>query len=114
MRRIDPLLTKRVSRAGAFVLLGAVIFISAIQFHREKPMPLLPPSSTSPMAAAADKTNEALDATLERCRAIVRPEDVDDACRAAWAEVRCRFFAPDETNEAQDAKGVADTNEVRP
>ncbi len=108
MRRVDPILIRRVGRAGAFALLGAVILISAILFHRERPTPVLPPLSASPQAVAADK---ALDATLERCRAIARPQDVDDACRAAWAEMRRRFFAP---HDAQDANGAANANEVRP
>ncbi len=108
MRRVDPILIRRAGRASAFALLGAVILISAVQFHREKPTPVLPTLSATPPAAQADK---ALDATLERCRAIARPEDVDDACRAAWAEIRRRFFAPHDT---QDANGAADANEVRP
>jgi conjugative transfer region protein TrbK len=42
-----------------------------------------------------------LGAELERCRKIARPDDVDDACRAAWAEIRRRFFAPDPAGEVR-------------
>ncbi len=108
MRCIDIRLIGRVGRAGAFALLGAAILISAIRFHQEKPTPVLPPLSVPPPVAQADTS---LDATLERCRAIAQPEDVDAACRAAWAEVRRRFFAPHEADNAHDVQG---TNEMRP
>jgi len=93
MRRIDAALIRRAGRAGAFALLGAVILAAAIQFHHDTPQPEL-------LAPVVQK-DDSLDATLERCRAIARPEDVDAACRAAWAEVRRRFFAPHDANEVQ-------------
>ena len=93
MRRIDVVVIRRAGRAGAFAVLGAVILASAIRFHHDKPKP-------PPPTPEAGQDN-ALDATLERCRAITPPENVDAACRAAWAEVRRRFFAPYDTNEVR-------------
>ncbi len=90
--RVDTALVKRAGHAAAFVILGPVILVAAIRTQREAPKP--PPD---PVARQADP----LDSELNRCRAITRPEDVDDACRAAWAEVRRRFFAPHEAGEAR-------------
>ncbi|WP_158915825.1 putative entry exclusion protein TrbK-alt [Caulobacter sp. S45] len=86
MRR-RPILRTRLTRAGGFALVGAAMFglavlIAAVRLrdHRSTPMP--PPSSIG----------FPLQAQLDRCRRIDRLEDVDDACRAAWTELRRRFF----------------------
>ncbi|HWB50370.1 MAG TPA: putative entry exclusion protein TrbK-alt [Stellaceae bacterium] len=84
--RVDAALLKRIMRAGAFVLLGVAILTTAMSVNTRR-------KETTPPAAPTRATDP-LDAELARCRAIVRPEDVDDACRAAWAERRRRFFAP--------------------
>jgi conjugative transfer region protein TrbK len=84
--RVDAALVKRVTRAGAVAVLGIAILATAVNINTSRRM-------ASPPAPAAAVANP-LDAELARCRAIAHPEDVDDACRAAWAEVRRRFFAP--------------------
>ena len=84
--RADPILLKRIGRATAFALVGAAIVATAISLRGHAPVV----SISAPAAHLADP----LDAELVRCREIARPEDVDDACRAAWAELRRRFFAP--------------------
>ncbi len=84
--RIDAAQVKRITRAGAIAMLGIAILAAAIT------MSARPKSPSQP--AAQVKSADPLDAELARCRAILRPEDVDDACRAAWAEVRRRYFAP--------------------
>jgi conjugative transfer region protein TrbK len=93
MRRIGAVLIRRAARAGAFALLGAVILAVAIQFHHDTAKP--------DVSAPVGQKDDSLDATLERCRAIARPEDVDAVCLAAWAEVRRRFFAPHDASEVQ-------------
>jgi conjugative transfer region protein TrbK len=90
--RVDTALIKRAGRTTAFVILGTAILVAAIRAQREAPKP--PPE---PVAWQVDP----LDPELNRCRAITRSEDVDGACRAAWAEVRRRFFAPHEASETQ-------------
>jgi len=91
--RLDPLLLKRIGRAAAFALVGAAILATGIRMGGHTP----PPQRPAPAAPVADP----LDAELARCRDIARPEDVDDACRAAWAKVRRRFFAPHDPNEVR-------------
>ena len=83
--RIDAAQVKRITRAGAVALLGIAILAAAITMNA-RPKSVQQPA---PQIQSADP----LDAELARCRAILRPEDVDDSCRAAWAEVRRRFFA---------------------
>ena len=91
--RVDAVLLKRIGRATAFALLGVTILATAISVRsRER---------AAPLPAQAAPTADPLDAELARCRAIARPEDVDDEYRAAWAEVRRRFFAPHEANEVR-------------
>ena len=90
--RADPILVKRITRATAFALAGVAIVVAAVRIDRSEPTP-----SPRPVAPVVDP----LGAELERCRKIARPEDVDDACRAAWAEIRRRFFAPDPAGEAR-------------
>ncbi len=84
--RADPIFRKRIGRAVAFALVGAVLLATVIHMGNRAPVTPIP----APTAHIADP----LDAELARCREIARPEDVDDACRAAWAEMRRRFFAP--------------------
>lgn len=91
--RIDAVLLKRIGRAAAFTLLGAAILAAAISIR--------PRERIAPLPAQAAPTTDPLDAELARCRTIARPEDVDDACRTAWAEVRRRFFAPHAANEVR-------------
>jgi len=91
--RADPVLLKRIGRAAAFALVGAAILAAGISLHRAP--------SPAPATAPAMQSADPLDAELARCRDIVRPEDVDDACRNAWAEVRRRFFAPHDTKEVK-------------
>ncbi len=91
--RVDAALIKRTGRAAGLVFLGAAILVAAIRIHREPPTPQ-PPVPVVPQA-------DPLDVELNRCRAISRPEDVDDACRAAWAERRRHFFAPQGAGEVQ-------------
>jgi conjugative transfer region protein TrbK len=91
--RIDAALVKRIGRATAITLLGAAILAAAISVRPRERM--------APIPAQAAPAADPLDAELARCRAIARPEDVDDACRAAWAELRRRFFAPHDASEVR-------------
>ncbi len=84
--RPDPILLKQIGRVVAFVLAGAAILATAINMSGRAPV--------TPMPASTGHLADPLDAELVRCREITRPDDVDDACRAAWAELRRRFFAP--------------------
>jgi len=89
--RADPTLMKRLGRMIAFALVGAALAAAAARLdNREAAIPPTP----------AAQVVGPLDAELERCRKIPRPEDVDDACRTAWAELRRRFFTPDPAAEA--------------
>ncbi|MEJ1978629.1 MAG: putative entry exclusion protein TrbK-alt [Acetobacteraceae bacterium] len=90
--RVDAALIKRTGRAAGFVVLGAAILVAAIRVHRE--------SSPPPPESVVQQTDP-LDTELNRCRAITRPQDVDNACRAAWAERRRRFFAPHDAGEVR-------------
>ena len=90
--RADSTLVKRMGRVIAFALIGAAIAATAARINdREAAVP------PTPAAQVVDP----LGAELERCRKIARPEDVDDACRIVWAEVRQRFFTPDHAGEAR-------------
>ncbi len=84
--RTDPILLKRIGRTVAFALAGMAILAAAIGMSGRAPV--------TPIPAPTAHTADPLDAELVRCREIAKPEDVDDACRAAWAELRRRFFAP--------------------
>ncbi len=84
--RPDSILLKRIGRAVAFALVGAAIVATAVSMSGRTPV--------TPMPASTAHLTDPLDAELVRCREITRPDDVDDACRAAWAELRRRFFAP--------------------
>ena len=90
--RADPIHVKRVTRATAFAVAGVAIVVVAVRMDRREPA-----LSPRPVAPVVDP----LGAELERCRKIARPEDVDDACRAAWAEIRRRFFAPAPAGETR-------------
>jgi conjugative transfer region protein TrbK len=90
--RADPTLVKRVGRVIAFALIGAAIAATAARVNDQEAA--IPPT---PAAQVVDP----LGAELERCRKIARPEDVDDACRIVWAEVRQHFFTPDHAGEAR-------------
>jgi len=90
--RADPALVKRMARVIAFALLGAALAATAARIDdREADVP------PTPTPRAVDP----LDAELERCRKIARPEDVDEACRIVWAKVRQRFFTPDPAGETR-------------
>ena len=81
--RPSPALLKRLGQAGGFVLLGGAVAALGVRIDLAAP--------TAPRHALTAEAKP-LEAELARCRRIDRPEDVDAACRAAWAELRRRFF----------------------
>ena len=88
--RADPALLKRLAQMVAVMLIGAAIAVTTAGLDRRVVV-----------APASEASADPLAAELERCRRIVRPEEVDDACRVAWAETRRRFFAPDPSREVR-------------
>ena len=90
--RVGPIPLKRIGRAVACALVGAVLIATAMRIDRREPtVAAVPPAQTA----------DPLSTELERCRNISKLEDVDDSCRAAWAEARRRFFSPHEPSEAR-------------
>ena len=84
--RINAAQVKRITRIAAIVVLGVAILAAAVTMNAR-------PKSVQQPSAQVQNTDP-LDAELARCRAMLHPEDIDESCRAAWAEVRRRFFAP--------------------
>jgi len=91
--RVDAALLRRSTRTGAFALLGVAILATAVSINIGR--------RAAPQPAPAARVVDPLNAELARCRTIAPPKEVDDACRAAWAEVRRRFFAPHDANEVR-------------
>ena len=89
--RPGPILPHRIGRAAAFIVLGVAIVAATVRFDRHRQA--APPAQVHTLSS--------LDAELTRCRTIKNPEDVDPACRAAWAEIRQHFFAPDDAGRVQ-------------
>ena len=73
-------------RAVAVIALIAAALATAVQFDRE---------SATERSADTPPTDDPLRVELESCRTMT-PEDLatDNACQAAWAENRRRFFTP--------------------
>jgi conjugative transfer region protein TrbK len=78
MRR-DP---RILARAGAVLVLLAVVVAAVIAFSRQNPVPAT--SSTDPLVTV---NNE-----LERCQALGTAAGDDPACQAAWKQAREHFF----------------------
>ena len=87
MTRIDSAL---LVRFGALAFAVLAIVLAAVQLDRETGRD---GSAVHGVAVAPDEDAvDPLAAELARCRALTAPEQVDEACRRAWAERRARFF----------------------
>jgi len=74
-----------IGRAAGFALVAAAIVAAALRFHhddqRERGLPLAPAATSDPLSTE-----------LLRCQVLATQAKDDDACEAAWAESRRRFF----------------------
>jgi conjugative transfer region protein TrbK len=72
-----------MSRATGFALVGVAIVATTLHFRDDRPTAssVTAPRPTDPFAAE-----------LARCQALGMAAQNDDACTAAWAENRRRFF----------------------
>ena len=78
-----------VIRFAALAFAVLAICFAAAELDREE-------STVTVAAATASEVADPVAAELARCRAIIDPALVDDACRRAWAERRARFFSSPE------------------
>lgn len=91
MTKADTALLVRFG-ALAFAVLATVL--AAVQLDRETDRD---GSAVRAVTVAPDEGEaDPLAAELARCRAFTSPEQVDEACRRAWAERRARFFGQQE------------------
>lgn len=87
MTRVDSAL---LVRFGALAFAVLAIVLAAVQLDRETGRD---GSAVHDVAVAPDEDLiDPLAAELARCRTLTAPEQVDEACRRAWAERRARFF----------------------
>ena len=74
-----------IGRRAGFVLVAAAIAAAAMHYsHEDRPGP----HGTVPIAGPVNP----LASELTRCASIGTAAEEDDACEAAWAENRRRFF----------------------
>lgn len=87
MTRIDSAL---LVRFGALAFAVLAIVLAAVQLDRETARD---GSAVRVVTVAPEESVvDPLAAELARCRTLTAPEQVDEACRRAWAERRARFF----------------------
>lgn len=87
MTRVD---TALLVRFGALAFAVLAIVLAAVQLDREAGRDR---GAVRVVTIASDEgAADPLAAELARCRTLTAPEQIDDACRRAWAERRARFF----------------------
>lgn len=87
MTRVDSALLVRFG-ALAFAVLAIVLATVQLDCETGRDGSAVRLVTITPDEGAGDP----LAAELARCRALTAPEQVDEACRRAWAERRARFF----------------------
>jgi conjugative transfer region protein TrbK len=94
---------RAIARALGFVLVAIAIVVAALHFRA-------PQRRAEPRAADVPATPDPLAQELKRCQLIADQAKDDQACEAAWAESRRRFFIYAPPHAATPASPAATTS----
>ena len=94
--RARPLHLPAIARATGLALVAIAMIAAVLHFHGQS-------SRVRTQRAKAATAGDPLAAELKRCELIAEEAKDDQACEAAWAQNRRRFFtyAPSPGNAAQ-------------